>query len=160
MSVGNGRQARVVRYAVKRSHEQLTVSSPPWSTRSLDIERTTTSFTLFGVDVLANLTFLSVQPRHAYNESKTKELEVEFAALMAMNRATPSTRLAYRCKLRSGGITITDCAEGSTLLCFSLNTFTDSSVRMFNDLDQTRCPMLLYFLLYGFTWKKKLPSKS
>ena len=26
---------------------------------------------------------------------------------------------------------------------------------MFNDMDQTRCPMLLYFLLYGCTWKKK-----
>ena len=37
--------------------------------------------------------------------------------------------------------------------------FTDSSVRMF---DQTQCPMamLLYFLLYGCTWKKKKKKKK
>ena len=26
---------------------------------------------------------------------------------------------------------------------------------MFDDMDQTQCPMLLYFLLYGCTWEKK-----
>ena len=34
-------------------------------------------------------------------------------------------------------------------LCWGFST--DSSVRMFNDMDQTWCPMLLYFLLYGCT---------
>ena len=34
-----------------------------------------------------------------------------------------------------------------------------SSVRKFNDMDQTRCPMLLHFLLYGCTWKKKKKKK-
>ena len=31
---------------------------------------------------------------------------------------------------------------------------------MFNDMDQSRCPMLLYFLLYGCTWKKKNAQHS
>ena len=39
---------------------------------------TSTSFTLLGVDVLASLTLLSVQPRHASKESKVEELELEF----------------------------------------------------------------------------------
>ena len=46
----------------------LTGSSPPWSTRRLDIKRTSTSFTLLGVEVivvLASLTLFSVQPRRA-----------------------------------------------------------------------------------------------
>ena len=49
----------------------LTGSIPPWSTRRLDIERTSTSFTLLGVEVivvLASLTLLSVQPRRASKE--------------------------------------------------------------------------------------------
>ena len=53
----------------------LTGSSPPWSTRWLDIERTSTPFTLLGVEVvvvLAGLALLSVQPRRA---SKEQELD-------------------------------------------------------------------------------------
>ena len=49
------------------------------------------------------------------------------------------------------------CQGFSTMVLFE---FTDSSVRMFNDMDQTWCPMLLYFLLYGCTWKKKKKKKN
>ena len=63
------------------THEQLTLhsphwqhsSSPPWSTRRLDIERTSTSFTLLGLEVivvLASITPLSVQARRPSKESK------------------------------------------------------------------------------------------
>ena len=53
----------------------LTGSSPPWSTRRLDIERTSTLFTLLRVEVIvvqASLALLSVQPRRASKEIKTK----------------------------------------------------------------------------------------
>ena len=70
---------------------------------------------------------------------------------MAMNRTGVSSGQEAP---KTASLSLTHCsAEGSALLCFSLNKFTDSS--MFNDMDQTRCPMLLYFLLYGCTWKKK-----
>ena len=48
----------------------LTGSSHPRSIRRLDIECTSTSLTLLEVDVLASLTLLSVQPRHASKESR------------------------------------------------------------------------------------------
>ena len=58
--------------------------------------------------------------------------------------ATPSTR--YRCKFRSGGPSLSLTVLRVQHYCAY------SSVRMFNDMDQTRCPMLLY---YGCTWNKK-----
>ena len=35
-----------------------------------------------------------------------------------------------------------------------------SSVRKFNDMDQTRCPMLLYFLLYGALVTNSMEKKE
>ena len=70
----------------------LTGSSPPWSTRRLDIERTSTSFTLLGVEVivmLASLTLLSAQPRCASKESKTKEELAHFTRIQRSSSVEP-----------------------------------------------------------------------
>ena len=46
-------------------------------------------------------------------------------------------------------------SEGSALLCLVIPQFTDSSVRMFNDMDQTRCLMLLLPIVWLHFKKKK-----
>ena len=45
---------------------------------------------------------------------------VHVTCYYAMNRATPSTRLQVQAQVRRPRITITDCAEESALLCFSV----------------------------------------
>ena len=77
----------------------LTVSSPPWSTRRLDIERTSTSFTLLGVVVLASLTL--VQPRHASKESKTKQEFEHFTKIQVCRawRPLPADLLTWKWRL-------------------------------------------------------------
>ena len=73
-------------------------------------------------------------------------------ALMAMNRATPSTRLQVWVQVRRSLK-----LHHYHWLCWGFSTIVltaHESVRMFNDMEQTRCPMLLYFLWYNCTWKK------
>ena len=60
---------------------------------------------------------------------------------MAMNRATPK----YQATGVSSG---QEAPKTASLSLTVLRVQHDSSVRMFNDMDQTRCPM---FLLYGYT---------
>ena len=66
---------------------------------------------------------------------------------MAMNRATPK----YQATGVSSGLEAPKTASLSPTVLRVQHWFTDSSVGMFNDMDKTRCPMLLYFLLYGCT---------
>ena len=77
-------------------------------------------------------------------------------ALMAMNRATPSTRL--HAGVSSGQEAPKTASLSLTVLRVQhYCKFTDSSVRMF---DQTQCPMLLYFLLYGCTCYQQYGKKK
>ena len=66
---------------------------------------------------------------------------------MAMNRATPK----YQATDVSSGQEVPKTASLSLTVLMVQYYCAYSSVRKFNDMDQTRCPMHLYFLLYGCT---------
>ena len=90
----------------------LTGSSAPWSTRRLDIERTSTPFTLLEVEViavLASLTLLSVQPRHPSKESKTKQELAHFTKIQRSSSVEPDDHYPLTCTPENGVWMLNTC---------------------------------------------------